>query len=75
MTFVDALVEKFGLGKDHSRYTAIWVDPLKQWIENQSDVTEQIEKVFGETKTCPNCGKVVGTPYCPTCGTKIDWEE
>lgn len=74
MTFVDMLIERFGLDTDQSRCTAIWADSLKQWIENQADVTEQIERVFGETKTCPNCGRLVGTPYCPICGTKIEWE-
>lgn len=74
MKFVDALVKKCGPITDHSCYTHIWADPLKEWLENRADVTEQVKRIWGETKTCPNCGQLVGTPYCPVCGTKIKWE-
>lgn len=28
------------------------------------------QKLFYQTKHCPNCGRVVKTPFCPSCGNK-----
>lgn len=83
----DALIEKFRLDTDYSRYTAIWADSLKEWIKEQPDMNLYFAPLFhakwyiddyGFTR-CSNCEEPPNdgaeSEYCPNCGAKMDEDD